>query len=73
MTPDEQREQYRKNCTYVRKGHEIFAAVDGKRADKVKTFMQSVAIDGKKVSVPAINAAKRWVRTQPQGSVFVET
>jgi hypothetical protein len=73
-------EKYRKGCSYVRKGHEIFRAVDGKRSEKVKSFIRSVGHDrensvrtpDKGTVLPAINAAKRWVRTQPPGSVFVE-
>jgi len=50
----------------------IFIAKDGKCTKEVfKTFMRTVTDGDKKVTLPAINAAKRWVAQQPNGSVFV--
>jgi hypothetical protein len=73
MTPDEQRAAYRKGCSYARKGHVIHTAADGWRSDEVyKTFTRTVRVGNEKVTVPAINAAKRWVAEQPAGSVFVD-
>jgi hypothetical protein len=71
MTPDEMRLAYRAKCEYARKGHTIFSVDNGRIGDVFKTFTRNVTVNGEKVVLPAINAAKRWVRSQPTGSVFV--
>jgi hypothetical protein len=70
MTPDEMRARYRQRCEYARKGHVIYLNASGALGDVYKTFMRAVTVDGKKVEIPAINAAKRWVRENAPFNTF---
>ena len=70
MTPDEMRDRYRQRCRHARKGHVIYLAVNGELGNVYRTFTRFKTVNGEKVELPAINAAKRWVREFAPFSTF---
>ena len=74
MTPnemaEEQRAKYRAQCQYARKGHVIYSADNGNIGEVYKHFLREVKIGKEKVTLPAVNQAKAWVRKEAPYKTF---